>query len=1110
MTVAIVNFLHRHRVVAAVLLLLTGSVSVAQSGTSSQPMLFSRISIDQGLSQSNVLSMLQDRDGMMWLATEDGLNRYDGYRFTHFKRDRGNPDALVSDFVFDIEQGEGDVLWLATDGGGLSKLDRNSGLVKTYRASDALGTLTSDRLRDVLIDKNGLVWVATRQSGLGYFDPESEAFTPVALSDATETPRLHSLYFDARGLLWVGGDHGLTAIDTKTNQQVAFKHDPDNAQSLQAGSVRSILQDSQGNLWVGTYGGGLSRMVPGSQRFERFTHDAADQSTISHDRVTTIFEDSAGRLWVGTINGLNRIRHSDGTATRYFNVGSDVASLSDNNITSIYEDRSGLLWIGTKTKGVNTWNPHTWGLGFEPAEQLTATEAVRPVVTSFTTDAQGKLWVGTFGDGLAQMDRVAGALKQYRTESPDGLSIGDDRVMALLTDSAGKIWIGTMTRGVTVLDPQTGDMTQYQHDPADDRSLSANGIMSLFEDRAGNVWVGTYGGGAVRFDRDSESFIRLPTATMVTEGLSNNKVTSFAQDPSGMLWIGTEGGGLNLYDQELSRFFNFRHDSNTIGTLADDTVYSINVDVGGNVWVGTRGGGLDKVVGAVSEPEAITFSNTSQSDGLGNDVIYGIQFDSKGWMWLSTNYGISKFKPATGAIEVLHRKDGLQSEEFNFGAHYKSESGEMFFGCHNGFNAFHPEQVTKNAIAPLIALTGFFRGNDPVRADVPLDDEGRVVVDWNSNDVSFEFSALDFASPAENQYQYRLEGLDDAWVSLGSQRRITYTDLAKGDYTLHVRASNHDGVWNETGIRIPVIVNPAPWNTTAAHVFYVAASALLIFVLWMGHRNRLAREEAYSRRLESEVSARTEMLSESNRQLQTLNTKLQESSLSDPLTGLRNRRFVFEEVARDLEGVQRRFNTNLQNGKPSEHSELVFMMIDMDNFKPINDTYGHAAGDTMLLEFRDVLQSICRRNDYLIRWGGDEFVVIARQDSPEESSALAERIRATVDARHFSLGDGQVARTTCSIGFVAYPLFRANAEETNLDHIIGIADSLMYEAKRQRNAWVGMLRADEAITSENFDHDAIESTSLLFRARRAQNLSRHDGATLTGTRKGIASLKAVK
>lgn len=273
-------------------------------------------------------------------------------------------------------------------------------------------------------------------------------------------------------------------------------------------------------------------------------------------------------------------------------------------------------------------------------------------------------------------------------------------------------------------------------------------------------------------------------------------------------------------------------------------------------------------------------------------------------------------------------------------------------------------------------------------------------------------------------------------------------------------------------------------------------------MLWLGHRRKLRREEEYSNRLECEVRERTERLVESNSRLKELNQALQESSLSDPLTGLRNRRFVFEEISRDLDLAHRNASTGAAGA--GRASDFVFMMIDLDNFKPINDTYGHAAGDQMLLEVRDVLLNTCRKSDFVVRWGGDEFVVIAKQAKPGEAEALAERIRKKIANHRFVLCDGQIVRTTCSIGFAGYPLFRGQVNEADLDQILGLADGLMYEAKRQRNAWAGMLTPTTAVTSSGFNRQSIAPTSLLFRAKHTGALSEHSStgahrALLTST-----------
>ncbi|MEM7764677.1 MAG: two-component regulator propeller domain-containing protein [Pseudomonadota bacterium] len=1063
--------------------------ATAADGKNLPPMLFDHLGVDAGLSQSNVLAVLQDSRGLMWFATEHGLNRYDGYQIEQFKRERGNPDALSNDFIFDIvEDANGDI-WLATNGGGLVRYERSTNRFQSFHTGNS--DITSNQIRRLAFTTDGTLWLATSDAGLISYSIANGTFATVALADQADKPMpLYALHVDARGALWVGGQHGLSRLNLASGFSRTWQHDPSDSASLAKGGVRAILQDAFGSVWVGTYGGGLDRLSDDGRRFEHFTHDGDNARSLSGNRVTTVFEDSERRLWVGTTAGLNLLDRASGDVQRFVNDPLNPYALSANRVTSIYEDRSGLLWVGTQTNGVNKWNPRTWGFGFDPAKSLTASGERSPNVTAFTVDANGVLWLGTFGDGLHAIDRSRGKTTHYRSDAESPFQIPGDRIMSLLLDRDGTIWVGTMRNGLVKLNPATGKQQRFTHDPADATSIAANGVTALFQDSAGRIWVGTYGRGISRMDRADGVFKHFAHIAEEQDSLSGDRIMAFAEDASGMMWVGTEGAGLNLFNPVTERFHRYAHDPQDITSLASETVYSINIDADATVWVGTRSGGLDRVVGSVRAPESITFNNLSEADGLANDVVYGIQFDQAGWMWLSTNHGISRFNARTGEFRNLVREDGLQSNEFNFGAHFRSSAGELFFGGHKGFNAFQPADVSKNSVAPLIALTGFFNGNDSVRSDLPINDDGTVEVDWRQTDIAFEFAALDFTAPEQNRYQYMLAGRDEQWIDLGTQRRITYTDLGAGDYTLRVRAANSDGVWNEAGFTLPISVAPAPWNTWWAYLIYAALAVASLISAHNFHRRRLARESAYSSRLEDEVQQRTEKLVESNAALKTLNVKLQESSLSDPLTGLRNRRYVFEEVSRDIEAIQRRYNRMADDQRSTENAELVFMMIDLDNFKPINDTYGHAAGDQMLLEIRDILLNECRRSDSVVRWGGDEFVVIAKQTDPVESEALAERIRAAIESHQFKLGDGVVARTTCSIGFVAYPLFQHPNEESSLDHMICVADGLMYEAKRQRNAWVGMLSADSAVTSDNFDHSAIEATSLLFRAKRARHVDR--------------------
>ena len=1066
---------------------------VANAAPESHPMRFEHLTLDDGLSQSAVISVWQDSEGFMWFGTENGLNKYNGYEFEQFSRERGNPDALRNDFIYDIRHGEDGTLWLATNGGGLARFDRASGAFEAFQHNPAdTNSIGGNVVRRILIDDTGAIWLGLRDMGVNRFDPKTKSFERFAVDAlSADLGSIFALYQDRSGVIWVGGDNGLFRLHGSDGVMVSMADAlPESASSIPT-KVRAIHEDRNGTIWIGTYSSGLFRFDGSSGTFVQYRHDPLNTESISDDRVTSILEDRDGRLWIATSRGLNLLDADTGSFARYEHQVSDASSLGANEITTLFEDRSGMLWVGTLTAGLSKWNPRTWGLGLRDAADLVDDENAQPNVTAFATDASDVLWIGTFGDGLLALDRGNGGLTEYRHDPADATSLSDDRVMTLEMGRDGSLWIGTMTGGLNRLDIETSENTIYRHDSQDPSSLSADGIMSVFEDSRGRVWVGTFGGGISMLEPGAAAFKRYAADPETAGALSSSRVTSFAEDPSGMLWIGTDAGGLNLLDPQTGHFATFRYDAADPSSLADDTIYSLHVDAAGTVWVGTRGGGLDRVIGTATEPERIRFANVSRVDGLANDVIYGIRSDASGELWLSSNYGISRYNPGSGEIETLHRRDGLQSEEFNFGAHHRSASGELFFGGHKGFNIFRPEDLEANETIPPIVLTGFFKSNQRAGIDFDRVEDDGIELGYRDDNVSFEFAALDYTSPEHNSYMYKLEGFDTDWLHLGNQHRVTYTGLDRGSYLLRVRGANSDGTWNEAGFSLPLHVLPAPWETWWAYLGYVAVAIQLVLFLWLGHRRKLRREEEYSYRLEREVRDRTAELAERNDELNKVNKKLQESTLSDPLTGLRNRRFVFEEVSRDLVAIGRKHAHDEQGIDPAERAELCFMMIDLDNFKPINDTYGHAAGDQVLLEIRDVLLKTVRRSDFVVRWGGDEFVVIAKQSHAAECEALAERIRREIGERTFTLADGQVVRTTASIGFVAFPLYKGQSETASLDDVINLADSLMYEAKRQRNAWVGMLSINEAVTSEEFLLATLDPSSLLFRAQREGKIFEH-------------------
>jgi signal transduction histidine kinase/ligand-binding sensor domain-containing protein/DNA-binding response OmpR family regulator/HPt (histidine-containing phosphotransfer) domain-containing protein len=844
------------------------AVRAAAPVPATRPMYFEHLTMRDGLSQSTVNAILQDSKGYVWLATQGGLDRYDGYSIREYRRERSNEHGLASDYIWSIaEDAHGD-LWLAADGGGVARWDRSTEQFQLFRHDPLKSrTLSSDAVRTLLIDAHGNIWVGTKDQGLDVLDPKTgdarhlrhREGDPRSLpADAVAT-----LFADRSGRIWVGTDAGLSRYEPKSDDFVNYgaAASPANSGDLR---VRAIREDHTGAIWIGTYRSGLYRFEPETGRLTVFRHDAKDPHSLSHDRVLAILEDDAQRLWVATTDGLNLFDRESATFVRYGRDSDNPQSLRDNAVVSLYQDRGGVLWVGTHDGGASHWNPRSWLLGHYRSDAFRDTQ-----VSSFADDGAGKVWVGTIGAGLVEIDTRNRNERHYGAGG-GGVRLTDDRVMSLLYDRKGVLWIGTMTGGLDRLDLATEELRVFRSSAEDPATLPANGVMSLYQDRQGTLWVGTFGGGLSSIDTNSGSVTRYPFGSPSAASLSSPRASAIVEDALGNLWIGTEGGGLNLLDRRSGRFYTYRRDDRDPASLSDNTVYALHLDHRGGLWVGTAGGGLDRVVGSSAEPSAVRFENQSGLGGMSSQVVYGIESDRDDRLWLSTNNGLARLDPQTHSIKLFHQVHGLQNDEFNFNAHYESADGTLFFGGNNGFNAFSPDLVTPTAPPPSVVLTTASKLNKSIAPQELPGPNRPLVLAYGDKLVTLDFAALDFTSPANNHYSYQLEGFDSGWIDSGALHRATYTNLDAGNYVFRVRAANADGIWSGTGLTIPVHVAPAPWKTPAARIGYLVLGLLLFGYLWRLQRLRRDRELRYSRELEQTVQARTHELEERNQQLQVL------------------------------------------------------------------------------------------------------------------------------------------------------------------------------------------------------------------------------------------------
>lgn len=831
-----------------------------------------QLSVTQGLSQSVVSCVIQDRRGFMWFGTQDGLNKYDGYDFTVYKHDPQDSVSLSNNFINTIYEDSKGILWIGTEGGGLNRFDPETERFTCYRHDpDVPNSLSHDRVRVIYEDIAGVLWIGTVGGGLNKLIPveieealvafvhyKHDPYNPNSLSNN----RVWNILEDDNGDLWIGTNAGLNKLNTKTGSFSHYKYNPNNPNSLSNDIVWSSYMDKGGTLWLGTYNGGLNKLVPSDTEsspptFVHYKHDPNNPNSLIHNIVSAISEDRTGRLWLGTGDGLNSFVPTTETFARHKHTQDNQYSLSTNPIIlSMHVSKIGVLWVGTFGGGIIKFDFNKLKFKHYMHNPDSPNSLSHNNVFAIEEDQVGGIWIGT-ENGLNQFNREIETFIRCQPNPNPPKSLSYNRVTAIHEDRQRQIWVGMAFGGLSKLvlrseligiesGRETDTFINFRYDPDNPYSLSHNNIISIYEDDESVLWIGTNGRGLNKLvlnkakgtDTESETFIRYQAAPNNPESVSNNTVMAIYEDHTGMLWIGTRDG-LNKFNRKTQTFSDYHHDSNNPNSLSNNIIYSIYEDQSGSLWVGTAGG-LNKF-----DRTAQTFTHFTEKNGLPNDVIYAILADHHGKLWLSTNKGLSRFDPYTETFRNYDVQDGLQSNEFNLGASLRSKSGELYFGGVNGFNRFHPDSVKDNEHIPPIVITDFklFNESVPVGSDgqSPLQKHISAVdelkLSYRDYVFSFEFVALDYTIPGKNQYAYMLEGFDESWIYTGTRRFARYTNIEPGAYVFRVKGANNDGVWNEKGTSVRIIIQPPFWKTLWFHGFIIGSLLLVAFGI---HKYRMS------------------------------------------------------------------------------------------------------------------------------------------------------------------------------------------------------------------------------------------------------------------------------
>ena len=866
---------HRMMGVLMTLIALAGGLMIPAWGQ--RALKFERLGISDGLSQNSVLCIAQDRQGFMWFGTEEGLNRYDGYHFTTFTHDEKNPNSLSDSYVLALYTDVRGDLWIGTAAGGLDCYNPVRERFRHFRHDPSnRQSISENYVSAICQDRRGYIWAGTGSSGLNRIDPQTKRIKPVLLDSTAANPcnSILALQTDRDGYLWIGTSGcGLIRFDPESGASEIFQHDPENPAGLAGNTIFSITQDSDSNLWVGSDQGGLHHVDIASGQITRFAPDPARFPEWPEQMISAIAQDKTGDLWIGTTRaGMLRFNPAEAHFVAFSHNPVNERSLSNNIIKAAFPDKGGSIWIGTYGGGINQYNPWRDKFTHYTVDNTLASSLSHNYVMAIAEDTRGTVWIGTDAGGLNRFDPRNERFRSYTHDPENPASLAHNRVWAVLPAPDGDLWIGN-GNGIDHFDPQTGTAQHYQSDPFSGKPLGL--VRTFLRDRRGRIWAGTWINGLYRYAPDEDHFV--PVSPPPPEnGLPINKVYTICEDlrnDAGNLWIGYWGGGLNFYDRQRNRLINYRKNTYNPYSLGNDRVIAIHPDAkskGKILWIGTYGGGLNKF-----DVEQQIFKRYTVADGLPNDVVYGILADDYGYLWLSTNKGLSRFNPVSEKFENFDIDDGLQSNEFNGGAYYKCRSGEMYFGGVYGLNRFLPVAITANPEIPPVVLTAFkiFEKPAPGRLTTAISAADTIVLSTDDDFFSFEFAALDYAFPAKNQYAYMMEGFDKDWLYPEGRRYASYTNLDPGSYTFRVRGSNNDQQWNMEGVALHLIIEPHFWQTGW---FRLLSGFAVLLLIYGGFRYRVSTIKQNKRILERQVAERTAQLQRKTRALQQHESELVE------------------------------------------------------------------------------------------------------------------------------------------------------------------------------------------------------------------------------------------
>lgn len=835
---------------------------------------FEHLSMKDGLSMNPVMAITQDSKGFLWFGSQDGLNKYDGYKFEVFKTSDNDSTSISDNFITSLCSDNSGRLWIGTLKG-LNVYNPKTNSFKRFITT--CNNYNCTKIYCLYKDKTGLIWIGT-EKGLALFNPQTEEFLSVnsrfkGMTDLGQKTIL-CISQDSKNNYWIGTTSGLIKYEPSSAEVKNFYSKSDNG--LSNNIVLSFHEDKLGDIWVGTLDG-LNKFDTKTEKFsyQYFKKQTESLTSTKQNKaiegtniysivnnyggntIRNILETDDGMFWIGTDMELVIYNPINGNYINYKKDLINPSGINDHFIRSMYIDRSKNIWIGTLGNGLNKANLKPQKFRHYQKKVNNQFSLSENYVRSICEDEFGGMWIGTLVGGLNKYSISSDSF--YRFQKP---TLSDNNVWSLCYDKISKgLWIGT-NNGLDLLDLKKNTIKHYRHTEDNEKSISDNTIRNLFIDSNGNLWCGTENG-LNKFDRKTETFI---SYTPQNSGISDPTVWKIVEDKSGMLWLATNDG-LNSFNPISEKFTNYKKNEKDDKSLSHNGVRTLLIDSEEILWIGTQNG-LNKFDFAKKQ-----FKRYNEKDGLPNSFIYAIIEDKNHHLWISSNKGISQYNKSTNTFKNHDIFDGLQDYEFNTNACYYSSKGDMYFGGPNGMNVFNPDKLsTNNYIAPVVFTT--IKILDKEYKLTAASELKEMTLNYEQNILYFEFSSLDYTNSSRNQYLYKMEGFNEDWVNAGNVRFINYTNLNPGVYTFKVKGSNSDGVWNPEEISIKITITPPFWKTMWFYALCVITIILGVFFYIKYRTKKLIKTKLL---LEAKVKQRTLQVENQKSELEQKNKDITDS-----------------------------------------------------------------------------------------------------------------------------------------------------------------------------------------------------------------------------------------